>query len=92
MEFPSEKPLPPLPPSVQQKTPTSKPLSSKPLPSVPVSVQAQPNYRTAFLIVSGLFVWFLAIVVMLPIIMEREAMIGLNNVLRKVFVMGKDDL
>lgn len=64
------KPLPPVP----QLLPTE----SKPLPRLPYKLKLG---KTA-LWFAVFAVWFVLIVVMLPIIMEREAMIGVNAWLR----------
>lgn len=64
------KPLPPVP--------RFGPFESKPLPQIPENV----NIGTTALWIVAFVVWFLLIVVMLPIIMEREAMIGVNAWLR----------
>lgn len=66
------RPLPPVPQIGLE-------LDFKPLPQRPQQVQV---YTTA-LFVAAFAVWFLLIVVMLPIIMEREAMVGLNTWLRR---------
>jgi hypothetical protein len=72
--------------------PPQPPRQLKPLPPVPQlqSIEAKPLPRlpdrlklgtTAFWF-AAFAVWFLLIVVMLPVVMEREAMIGVNTWLR----------
>ncbi|KAF2627080.1 hypothetical protein BU25DRAFT_68591 [Macroventuria anomochaeta] len=68
------------------------PRQLKPLPAVPLpdSVEYKPLPRppesiklgTTLLWIAGFAVWFMVVVVMLPVIMEREAMIGVNAWLR----------
>jgi hypothetical protein len=63
------KQLKPLPPVPQSDVPGSKPL---PRPPQRVKLGATVLWIGAFA------VWFLLIVAMLPVVMERDAMIGLN--------------
>ena len=71
------KPLPPVPQSERAAASKSEPLS-KPLPLPPKSV----TLRSTLLWVAALFVWFLLIVVLLPVITEKDAMPGFNKWLR----------
>jgi hypothetical protein len=66
------KPLPPVPqsPSVTEW---------KPLPRPP----ERARLGTTLLWVLGFAVWFAVVVLMLPVVMEREAMVGVNAWLRK---------
>jgi hypothetical protein len=72
----------PQPPPKDQKV-LPLPPSLKPLPQLPPNRDTSPNYRTTLFWVLGFCVWFLIIVVMLPVIMERDAMPGFNRWLRK---------
>jgi hypothetical protein len=73
---------PPPPPRDHKPLPVLP--SSKPLPDLPSpGSDARLNYRTTLLWVLGFCVWFLVIVVMLPVIMERDAMPGFNRWLRQ---------
>ncbi|KAF3045402.1 hypothetical protein E8E11_007669 [Didymella keratinophila] len=72
--------------------PPEPPRQLKPLPPVPQppSIESKPLPRPPHKLKLGITalwilaftVWFLLVVVMLPIIMEREAMIGVNAWLR----------
>ncbi|KAF1926762.1 uncharacterized protein M421DRAFT_206125 [Didymella exigua CBS 183.55] len=64
------KPLPPIP--------RPEPIESKPLPRTPGKIKI----GTTALWVVAFAIWFLLIVVMMPVIMEREAMIRVNAWLR----------
>ncbi|KAF2688857.1 hypothetical protein K458DRAFT_154031 [Lentithecium fluviatile CBS 122367] len=66
---PKDQKLPPLPP-------TSKALSELP-------PGGALDYRATLLWVLGFCVWFVVIVVMLPVIMERDVMPGFNRWLRQ---------
>lgn len=63
-----------------------KPLPPKPLPDLPAKTNesSSSNHLKTFLFISALCIWFLAIVLLLPIITERDAMPGLNRFLRRV--------
>jgi hypothetical protein len=85
--MPSEsKPLPAIPyeKTVLVTNLDAKPLPPKPLPALPEHVTQAPNYRRTLLLIAALGVWFLLIVVLLPVIMERDAMLGLNRWLRHI--------
>jgi hypothetical protein len=71
------KPLPLLPRSPVTNG-ASEGLQSKPLPLPPKSV----TLRSTLAWVAALFVWFLLIVVLLPVITEKDAMPGFNRWLR----------
>ena len=79
------KPLPSLPCLMSSKLVASKCLPSKPLPAAPVApvTPTTLNYRSTLLWMVFFCVWFLLIVVLLPCIMERDAMPGLNRWLRR---------
>jgi hypothetical protein len=68
------KPLPLLPRS-PVATGLRAELQSKPLPLPPKSV----TLRSTLLWVAALFLWFLLIVVLLPVITEKDAMPGFNR-------------
>lgn len=80
------KPLPPTPyggiPSALDQTSN---LNSgwKPLPRPPVS--SSSVVKNTLLWIAGFCVWFLLVVVALPIILEQDAMPGLNRWLRTVW-------
>src|SRR5689334_13907767 len=58
----------------------------KPLPAPPSGVRdSKPNHQITLLWLVGFFVCFLLIVVLLPVIMEREAMINTNAYLSNLF-------
>ncbi|KAH8631235.1 hypothetical protein IG631_12917 [Alternaria alternata] len=73
------KPLPPVPQSERAAASKNEPLS-KPLPLPPKNV----TLRSTLLWVAALFVWFLLIVVLLPVITEKDAMPGFNKRLRSL--------
>jgi hypothetical protein len=82
--FSREKPLPVAPGLPRPPRPNSiKPLPQKPLPDPPARPRKE-KLTSTILIVFGLLIWFLAIVTLLPIILEREAMPGLNKFLRQI--------
>ncbi|EUC38457.1 hypothetical protein COCCADRAFT_32397 [Bipolaris zeicola 26-R-13] len=74
------KPLPPVPGSRLSRGAGSK-VVSKPLPSPPKS----STVRSTFLWILGFAVWFLLIVILLPVITEKDAMPGFNRWLRNRF-------
>ena len=77
-ELPKQmKPLPPVPQSHAEEDVVWPGL--KPLPRPP----AKLHIGTTALWVAGFVVWFLLVVVMLPVIVEREAMISMNAWLRR---------
>ena len=79
------KPLP-SPPCLTPTEPVGlKCLPSKPLPAPPVApvTQTTVNYRSTLLWMAFFCVWFLLIGLLLPVIMERDAMLGLNLWLRR---------
>ena len=47
-----------------------------------------PNYVKTMILVAGFGVWFLVIVVLLPIITEKDAMPGFNKLLRRLLAWG----
>ncbi|KAH7117604.1 hypothetical protein B0J11DRAFT_570848 [Dendryphion nanum] len=78
------KPLPciPEPPDVSQVA--DKPLPPRPLPPLPappINAEGLDIMRT-ILIYTALGIWFIAIIVLLPVITEKDAMPGLNRLLR----------
>ena len=88
--------MPPKPSLSQRRgrLPPEPPRQLKPLPAVPQSdsvMEWKPLPRpperarlgTTVLWVLGFVVWFVVVVVMLPVVMEREAMIGVNAWLRR---------
>jgi hypothetical protein len=78
------KPLPSPPYLTSSGLVASKCLPSKPLPAPPVVcvTPATVNYRSTLIWMVFFCVWFLLIVLLLPVIMERDAMPGLNRWLR----------
>jgi hypothetical protein len=71
------KPLPPIPrPAVIRERSSSKPLPAPPRISI---------LRSTLLWVGGFCVWFLLIVLLLPVVMEKDAMTGVNRWLRKIW-------
>ena len=74
------KPLPPVP--LTRAGRGDGGLDVKPLPRPPGGLKS----GTTALWIAAFVVWFLLIVVMLPVVMEREAMIGMNAWLRGVAV------
>lgn len=97
----SGPPVPPKPnatPSLSQRRglpPPEVPKQLKPLPPVPLpgAIGSKPLPRppdrirvgTTVLWIAGFGVWFVLVVVMLPVVMEREAMIGFNAWLRELW-------
>lgn len=79
------KPLPSPPCLVVSELVASKCLPSKPLPAAPVApvTPTTVNYRSTLLWMAFFCVWFLLIVLLLPLIVERDAMPGLNRWLRR---------
>jgi hypothetical protein len=76
----SQKPLPSVPQSAPSGVPKKRSLS-KPLPAPPrISI-----LRSTFLWVAGFCVWFLLLVLLLPVVMEKDAMPGVNRWLRKLW-------
>jgi hypothetical protein len=77
------KPLP-SPPCHTSRNSHADSLPSKPLPVPPVApvTRTTVDYRSALLWAVFFCVWFLLIVLLLPVIMERDAMPGLNRWLR----------
>ncbi|KAF2652798.1 hypothetical protein K491DRAFT_695231 [Lophiostoma macrostomum CBS 122681] len=82
-------PTPPRSPSISESISStlSKPLPPRPLPEVPRrsnnSEFFAPDYVKTVLLVAGFAVWFLVIVVLLPIVTEKNAMPGFNKMLRR---------
>ena len=77
------KPLPSTP-RAYQKDLKRLPLPPKPLPAVPVESE-KPNYAHTLYWTVFFCIWFLLTVLLLPIILEKDAMPGLNRILRKWF-------
>ncbi|KAF1952000.1 hypothetical protein CC80DRAFT_596917 [Byssothecium circinans] len=72
------------PPKDSKPLPSISNIASKPLPDQPaIGESVKVDYRTTILWIVGFCIWFLLIVVLLPIIMERDAMPGFNRILRK---------
>ncbi|KAF2640622.1 hypothetical protein P280DRAFT_517986 [Massarina eburnea CBS 473.64] len=82
-EIRQRRPLPLL--KIEKPLPSAPAIAvSKPLPVPPSSRQeGKVNYRTTLLWIGGFAVWFLLVVVLLPVIMERDAMPGFNRFLRQ---------
>ncbi|EUC48925.1 hypothetical protein COCMIDRAFT_85912 [Bipolaris oryzae ATCC 44560] len=76
----TSKPLPPVPGSRLSRGARSK-VESKPLPKPPKSSILQ----STFLWILGFAVWFLLIVILLPVVTEKDAMPGFNRWLRNRF-------
>jgi hypothetical protein len=49
-----------------------------------------PNYVKTVILIAGFGIWFLVIVVLLPIITEKDAMPGFNKILRRLLAWGND--
>lgn len=79
------KPLPSPPCLTPTEIVVLKRLPLKPLPAPPVApvTPATVNYRSTLLRMAFFCVWFLLIVLLLPVIMERDAMPGLNRWLKR---------
>jgi hypothetical protein len=77
------KPLPPVPHNVIIEDPRG--LIVKPLPPPPPPPPDNIDVRSTSLWIAGLCLWFLTIVVLLPIIMEKDAMPGFNRGLRELW-------
>ncbi|EMD87572.1 hypothetical protein COCC4DRAFT_134471 [Bipolaris maydis ATCC 48331] len=73
----TSKPLPPVPGRRPSRGAVRR-VESKPLPRPPQSSTLQ----STFLWILGFAVWFLVIVILLPVITEKDAMPGLNRRLR----------
>lgn len=82
----NEKPLPIVPSRGLTDGRSLKPLPPKPLPDIPQSNTGSKLsiLRKTFLLVGALCIWFLAVVVLLPVITERDAMPGFNRFLRRI--------
>ena len=80
------KPLPPIPRYKHIDFLGQGPLQSKTLPRSPSNL----NLTTTLLWVAGFCLWFLLIVVLLPVIMEKDAMPGFNRWLRKWWWSARD--
>ncbi|KAF1844829.1 uncharacterized protein K460DRAFT_405108 [Cucurbitaria berberidis CBS 394.84] len=72
------KPLPPVPSLGRQAALGLGDSGSKPLPETPKGI----GYGTIVLGITGFCVWFVLIVVLLPVITEKDAMPGFNRWLR----------
>ncbi|KAF2464611.1 uncharacterized protein BDR25DRAFT_95829 [Lindgomyces ingoldianus] len=85
------KPLPSIPHSTPPDHQHHKALPPKPLPDVPDedSQTQKLDYRILGLWIGGFGIWFLAIVVLLPVVTERDAMPGLNRLLKAWFYRAK---
>ncbi|OAL01915.1 hypothetical protein IQ06DRAFT_129441 [Phaeosphaeriaceae sp. SRC1lsM3a] len=97
VQVPSSEEPPPPPPKSHTVSTGSR--SSKPLPSIPgyqemkskgiaenKPLPSPPNglsLKSLSMWIAGICLWFLAIVVLLPIITERDAMPGFNTWLRR---------
>ncbi|KAH8726111.1 hypothetical protein GQ44DRAFT_726465 [Phaeosphaeriaceae sp. PMI808] len=75
------KPLPPVPGIRQMKNSDTKNLTAKPLPQPPIGV----NAKSVSLWIAGFVIWFLLIVILLPVITEKDAMPGFNRWLRNLW-------
>ena len=71
------KPLPPAPALNKQ----IKAIHTRPLPPLP----KDSRVKTTLLWVAGFCLWFLLIVILLPIITEKDAMPGFNRWLRQLY-------
>ncbi|KAF2268912.1 hypothetical protein CC78DRAFT_529548 [Lojkania enalia] len=83
-------PRPPVPTSNPSPFQLNKALPQKPLPIPPAGNQGF-NYRTFALIVVGFVGWFIAIVLLLPVIIEREAMPRTNCFLQSLIFGQRED-
>ncbi|PSN68182.1 hypothetical protein BS50DRAFT_358987 [Corynespora cassiicola Philippines] len=80
------KPLPLVPAPSPIARGASKALPPKPLPEIPGPSDfdhLEVNYRYTLYWMAGFAVWFVLIVVLLPIITEKDAMPGFNRFLRR---------
>ncbi|KAF2731424.1 hypothetical protein EJ04DRAFT_10485 [Polyplosphaeria fusca] len=74
-----------------QPTPLNKSLPPKPLPKIPPpqSTARTTGLRTFALVLVGFCLWFLVIVLLLPVITERDAMPAMNRWLRGILFRRK---
>ncbi|KAF2788892.1 hypothetical protein K505DRAFT_420809 [Melanomma pulvis-pyrius CBS 109.77] len=79
------KPLPPPPHPTSSELLASKSLPPKPLPGIPTAHAnpKTPNYIFTLYWIALFGVWFLIIILLLPVVMEKDAMPGLNRLLRR---------
>lgn len=74
------KPLPPVPvPALPLKDASLAP--GKALPEIPW----QPDYAGTILWVAGLALWFIGVVLLLPVVLKGDALPGLNQVVRRLW-------
>jgi hypothetical protein len=74
------KPLPSIPHPREKGNSRNDKSIEKPLPSPPNSL----SLKSTSIWIAGLCLWFVAIVVLLPVITEKDAMPGFNQWLRKL--------
>ncbi|KAH7073626.1 hypothetical protein BKA63DRAFT_566816 [Paraphoma chrysanthemicola] len=77
--FEQAKPLPPVPTQVSGAVLGGE--VYKPLPAPPASV----SFRSTLLWIAGFVLWFLLIVVLLPVVTEKDAMPAFNRWLRNIW-------
>jgi len=73
----------PPPPPLSKPSNNVKPLPPKPLPDLPSSNPRVGKVLATLLWILAFALWFLLIVLLFPIVMEREALIGLNTWLKE---------
>jgi hypothetical protein len=79
----SSKVLPPIPPHRSEIPPGPEDVYSKPLPQPPPT----RIFKTILTWIFGFLIWFLLIVILLPIITEQDAMPSFNGWLRSLFLL-----
>ncbi|ORY15452.1 hypothetical protein BCR34DRAFT_598433 [Clohesyomyces aquaticus] len=85
-ESTTPNPLRQIPSTAPENYAKQKSLPPKPLPEAPDSQDLDP--WTLCLWILGFAAWFLGIVVLLPVITERDAMPGFNRWLRRLISWG----
>lgn len=75
----------PLPSTPQMEKQGSKPLPPKPLPELPSDELNPRQHFKTLLYLGAIVIWFLAIVLLLPIVTEKNHMPRLNKLLRELF-------
>ncbi|OAG01737.1 uncharacterized protein CC84DRAFT_1221221 [Paraphaeosphaeria sporulosa] len=69
---------PPQPPVKDVRLDETKSRTTKPLPGIPW----RPDYKGTILWIAALGIWFLLVVLLLPVLLEADALPGLNKILR----------
>jgi hypothetical protein len=77
------KPLPAPPRDATVRFGRAQGGTAKPLPEIP----RRPDYTTTLFWIGGMGIWFLAVVLLLPVFLEGDALPRLNGGIRKG--MGK---